>query len=113
MILSRDLFKNDFQVKKRYRDVFNTRSNDIAFSTYGAKNPNVYNSGVDKPLVGWEAKLYRNGSMSTFKRRENNENKEIERTPTVLMRQSLSVTKNFDGGSTRCVSTLHSTQLRK
>ena len=109
MILSRDLFKNDFSVKQRFRKVFNSRPNDIGLSAYGARNPAVLTNKPSRALVGWEAKLYRQESTVQIGvvRRETSK-PPMRKCGSV--RVGLGVKMDGDGGSTRCASTLKMTQ---
>jgi len=63
MILSKDLFKSDFQVKKRYRNVFNTRDNQIGLSRYGSYNPEIFRETKTLNLIENNSKIQLKNSV--------------------------------------------------
>ena len=116
MILSRDLFKSDFSVKKRHRDVFKPRDNNICLSAYGARNPVVYQQHTSKAMVGWEARLYRSQKTSNLSHISLSEQKPVlKKCVSVRANVALSATGklNFEGGSTRCGSTIRTMKSTK
>ena len=112
MILSRDLFKDDFQPKKRYRNVYNSRPNDIGLGSYGARNPVIYN---DKPCVASVIKNVK--PMKDTKLKTKNvshcwKDKRHSRYFAKPAVQEYTAEKTFNNASTRCISTMSKTMAR-